>query len=280
MNPFPDLPDRVAELLVQGGISSPRQLLFCDKWELLRIKGIGPETIKLIRKSYSIFHFCSLDEQAKILNIPITDFQTRKAGRGWISPISQKELRPEEVVLEFFRREGWKGVALEGYPVRLLQDAACQEFINEKTKGERLPFFFDRHVWIACKRGKREDFIEPVARIDETSLRKNLKLIISYHLAVGTYGDSIRDIEYLIRIWKILGPEIFKKIMQAQVSTEGYPLYYNGWPDLTLTKGDELLFVEVKTSDKIQGSQLDLIMGLLRPLNLPFKIARLRQPRD
>ena len=39
------------------------------------------------------------------------------------------------------------------------------------------------------------------------------------------------------------------------ITSNGYT-YGNGWPDLTLIKDNEVLFIEVKTTDKMHESQL------------------------
>ena len=51
--------------------------------------------------------------------------------------------------------------------------------------------------------------------------------------------------------------------------------YRNGWPDLTLVKGNKVLFVEVKTKDKLHDSQLVTIPVMRDIIPFVFKVCRI-----
>jgi hypothetical protein len=53
----------------------------------------------------------------------------------------------------------------------------------------------------------------------------------------------------------------------------------NGWPDLTLIQGQEVMFVEVKTSDKLHYSQLVTIPAILATRLGEVLIVRLKDGR-
>lgn len=54
---------------------------------------------------------------------------------------------------------------------------------------------------------------------------------------------------------------------------------YLGWPDLLFHRGDELRFVEVKSSsDKLSADQMRWIVDNHELLKLPFQIAKLQRP--
>ena len=66
--------------------------------------------------------------------------------------------------------------------------------------------------------------------------------------------------------------DIFVKI--AEKFAEDPYLYRNGWPDLTIVKGTEVQFIEVKTRDKLHESQLTTIPSMCALIPFPFSVVR------
>ena len=61
----------------------------------------------------------------------------------------------------------------------------------------------------------------------------------------------------LVALFANIGSTRLRKITEA-IAEDPY-LYRNGWPDLTLTNRRELLWAEVKTTDKLHMSQITTI---------------------
>lgn len=59
---------------------------------------------------------------------------------------------------------------------------------------------------------------------------------------------------------------------------ESYWARYLGWPDFLATRGDETLFIEVKSSkDRVSGDQKSWIEGNFENLKLPFEILKVHR---
>lgn len=65
-----------------------------------------------------------------------------------------------------------------------------------------------------------------------------------------------------------LGGSALRAITEA-VAEDPYR-YRAGWPDLTLVRGDDMLWIEVKTTDRLHMSQI-ITMSKMKPL-LPGKL--------
>ena len=79
------------------------------------------------------------------------------------------------------------------------------------------------------------------------------------------------DDDFIIAAWKALTLEQRTGIAACAFKNIGYI----GWPDLTLLRGTELKFVEVKTTDRLHGSQVDTYLNVAVPLGLKFEIVQL-----
>ena len=69
-------------------------------------------------------------------------------------------------------------------------------------------------------------------------------------------------------IFTALGGKALREITRT-IAEDPYQ-YRAGWPDLTLAKGENMLWVEVKTTDKLHMSQI-ITMTKMKPL-LPGKL--------
>lgn len=226
MNSFSKLPEKVANRLVGAGFTSPNELLFVEDWKLQRVPGIGKATIKKIRIEYGPSFFnCHVKKQTSILGLSIEEFRIKKLGRMWVSPRTGNYVSPEDAVLDFFLIDGWEGSAFEGYPLTLLQEASCQDYINRNSEST---FFCDMWLWLALKKGQLHDLIEPALSVDEETLRKNLLLLMDHREKLGTYDDARLEEEFLIRLWKNLGKETFRSIFERQIDDRGHAQFYAG----------------------------------------------------
>ncbi len=87
-----------------------------------------------------------------------------------------------------------------------------------------------------------------------------------------------KDIIKARKIVKILSINIIIKILKYLISN--YWGRYCGWPDLLISKKNDFLFVEVKSSrDKLSRDQRKWIKGNAEILNLPFKLLKIDKER-
>ena len=56
--------------------------------------------------------------------------------------------------------------------------------------------------------------------------------------------------------------------------------YYHGWPDLMVMDGSgQLIFWEVKTTDRLRAAQIITIMDMRDAASLDMRIMKLKRPR-
>ena len=82
--------------------------------------------------------------------------------------------------------------------------------------------------------------------------------------------------EGLVAIWHALPKGQLARYAGYILKDFGYRA---GWPDLTLVKGNDVMFVEVKTTDKLHASQRDVILDILSPSNADVRVIRLKPLR-
>ena len=57
---------------------------------------------------------------------------------------------------------------------------------------------------------------------------------------------------------------------------EGGEKFKYGWPDLTLFKDGEALFIEVKTTDRLSIHQINIWERILKPLDINMSVIHLK----
>jgi hypothetical protein len=96
------------------------------------------------------------------------------------------------------------------------------------------------------------------------------ELIYSPH---DPYKYSELSLEFAIAIYDALDVDTFVSIAK-KISEDPYK-YRNGWPDLTLIKGSDVLFIEVKVRDKLHESQIITIPEIQKIIPASFCICKL-----
>jgi hypothetical protein len=116
--------------------------------------------------------------------------------------------------------------------------------------------------------------IASCARADEAQLKRNWRIISETAGNSPAYYPAVRW-EHVIELFAALGNVRLAEIAR-RFSTAPYDLR-SGWPDLTLWKGNEVKFVEVKgPGDSMHASQARLISSLLKPLGHDVVLAEIR----
>lgn len=174
----------------------------------------------------------------------------------------------ERAVWLHLKEEGYEGSYCEGGAVLIIIRAAALDALA------RLNTFGSRED--ACSRYTEAQLKIHEARISEImaaieqasldSVLKNFHEIYCSQMVREAYPDlTERCIETL---FNAIGPMRLKKIAEA-IAENPYQ-YRAGWPDLTMAKGDKILWAEVKTTDKLHTSQI-ITIGRMKPL-LPGEV--------
>lgn len=214
--------------------------------------------------------FCamSLHPQCEFLDLPLTVIEGRKdpAVRGrWQG--AEGPVRVEDLALEYYRGLGYEGFAFEGkaYGAWLI---AQQDFYRALFK--RIPGFDlvdGRHVKEAPGPERAADYLR--------SLRLARENIASAYQKKKARFDKLWapvTLESLNRFTDLLGWEVIERMHDLNFRLGATVAF--GWPDLTLRKGDELRFVEVKADDRLRGGQAEWVRDVARPLGLNVSVTR------
>jgi len=99
----------------------------------------------------------------------------------------------------------------------------------------------------------------------------NFHEIISDPFIASEYPEL--SMEFAVAMYDAVNTDVY--IAVAKKVAEDPYTYRNGWPDLTLIKKEEVLFIEVKTNDKLQESQLITIPTMRDIMSFPFRVCRI-----
>jgi len=218
--------------------------------------------------------------QAELLGIPFEEVWAEPRGRTWISPFSGRCVGPEQVVLEAYEQLGWIGEPWHGFSLYTLQEAICHTYIHDHCDRDSLAMFYGQILtahWVACGYGKRSELIDLPLTVPEKTVRKGFRGVLAYYRWAGTYRDVLQYAGQLetcvFAIWRILGRDRLRRLFWLQLGGDSWK-YYTGWPDLTLVLENNLLFIEVKTTDRILPQQYEILSEVAPALQLDCRIAR------
>ncbi len=179
----------------------------------------------------------------------------------------------ELAALAHYEREGWSGCAAEGGLILTVIKAASFHRLAERhadTFVEAL--YYQNAAW--PEQFNPEQLIATVATADANRIVNNWAIIsrTAGHSPAFYPRVGRRHVEQL---FETLGPGRLAEISRI-FATAPYDLRA-GWPDLTLWRGSELRFVEVKSPrDQMHASQARLISTLLVPLGFDTVLAEVK----
>ena len=204
----------------------------------------------------------SLDDQCRSLQLLIehADVKTIKF--------------PERVAFNLFKKDGYVGAWCEGGAILTLLKALClQRLARYNTFGSRddaCTRFLCAQLVILKER--HTDVLKSFDETTEARLVTNFDEIYS-HQDVREYYPGLSS-TLMTELYRSLPTTALTKLMHL-LMREPYD-YGRGWPDLTLVRGKEVRFVEVKTTDKLHKSQLITIPAIRDVLPATFSILQLR----
>jgi hypothetical protein len=213
----------------------------------------------------------SLTMQCDALKVPLEVIKVeRREGQWIVSGTAHK--RPENAALSHYQSQGWIGTACEGSAVLMLMKAACLDYlakVNPFGRQAACTNYFEAQC--SVQQNHRTQILDEITRTGEDSLRANLLEIVAQPEYAVLYPAM--EVDALIGIWRTMTPVLLSRFAGHIFDDFGNRA---GWPDLTLARGSDLLFVEVKTTDKLHASQRDVILGILQPTGTGVRVLRLK----
>ena len=180
---------------------------------------------------------------------------------------------PERTAWKYFFGNGYTGSYCEGGALLLLIRAAALDTL------ERLNPFKSRED--ACLR-----FTEAQLKIHENHISE-IATAVEYadaDMIARGFREIYRSLmiqddypglteEAMVALFNVIGSARLRQFTEA-IAEDPYQ-YRSGWPDLTLTNGQQLVWAEVKTTDKLHRSQIttihrmkSLMQGAIRVVQL------------
>lgn len=224
------------------------------------------EIVELHQLSDGTFGDMPLPAQCELLNLPLSVIKGEKVkgARGkWAG--RSGPVRVEDYALEHFQAQGHDGFSFEGkgYSAWLL---VAQEFYRALFK--RIPGF-DRvngeFVRTTPSSESAADYLKALRITRE-------KVGVAYERRNAYYDKlwSPVTLPSLTSFTSLIGWEMIE--MMHDLNFRLGASVGRGWPDLTLKKDGALRFVEVKSGDRLRGSQAEWVRDVARPLGLSVSV--------
>lgn len=189
-----------------------------------------------------------------------------QAGNAWSSV--------EEAALAHYENDGWAGAAAEGGLILTLIKAASFTNLDSRNADTFIEALYAQNVAFDEDRFDINQLIETLARATHDQLKRNWKIISATAGVSPAFYPTVR-LNHVLELFDHLGPERLAQIAQLFAKAP-YDLRA-GWPDLTLWKGGDVRFVEVKAPrDSMHASQSRLISSILLPLEFKVSLAEVR----
>lgn len=191
--------------------------------------------------------------------------QCREMGLGFERLTGLAEIRhPERAVWDYYQQLGYVGGYCEGGVILLLIRAAALPVLAGLNT-------FGSHD-DACRRyteaqmtihaDSAQAILDAIRHSEPTGVGRAFDDIYRFPSVREHYPDLTRDA--MVQLYRSMGSDTLTEIAAA-IMEQPYNLR-SGWPDLTMTNGHEIAWIEVKTTDRLHNSQiftLDRMMPML-----------------
>lgn len=226
-------------------------------------------------KQGSVNKMGKFQRQAHRLGIEHEVVKLESGGKkSWRFQASNDWSSVEEAALAHYENAGWAGAASEGGLILTLIKAASFTKLDSRNADTFIEALYAQNVAFDEDRFDTNQLIETLARATHDQLKRNWKIISATAGVSPAYYPTVR-LNHVLELFDHLGPERLAQIAQLFAKAP-YDLRA-GWPDLTLWKGGDIRFVEVKApGDSMHASQSRLISTILLPLEFKVSLAEVR----
>lgn len=198
----------------------------------------------------------------------------RGAEKMWRYPTGGSFVPVELAALDHYMAQGWSGAAAEGGLILTLIKAASFPKLPVRHADTFIEALYAQNVAFGEDRYPRGQLVNAVRKADLARIASNWQIIAA---EAGTTPRFYPRVErhHVLGLFEALGPGRLAEIADI-FATAAYDLRA-GWPDLTLWRGNDIRFVEVKApSDSLHAKQVRLINTVLRPLGFDTALAEVR----
>jgi hypothetical protein len=163
---------------------------------------------------------------------------------------------PELEVWRYFSSRGFRGAYCEGGPVLLLIRAAALDLLARintfQSRQDACQRFTEAQLTI--HKENADLILNAIRSADVAQIVRHFKEIYTSPMTQECYPGLTA--ETMASLFVALGAERLAQITAVIMEDSSYRA---GWPDLTMVNGSEMLWVEVKTTDRLHMSQISTI---------------------
>ena len=184
--------------------------------------------------------------------------------------------KPEIDALNHFSAQGFVGAYCEGGPVLLLIRVAALDVLaqfNFLGRSGACTGFTEGQLTVYKE--SSELILNAIRNADVAQVVRNFKEIYMFPQIPGYYPGLTADI--MSSLFAAIGAERLAQITAAIM--ENPYSYRAGWPDLTMAKGSEMLWVEIKTTDRLHMSQINTLFRMKPLLPGNMRVVQLTKTR-
>jgi hypothetical protein len=185
--------------------------------------------------------------------------------------------KPEIDALNHFCAQGFVGAYCEGKPILLLIRAAALNILAQlHFNGRSSACTFYTEAQLQHYSESSELILDAVRNANAAQIESHFNEMYKLPGMSGDYPGLSTKI--MSALFTAIGAERLAQITKAVM--ENPYLYRAGWPDLTMARGSEMLWVEIKTTDRLHLSQIMTIFRMKSLLPGKVHVLQLTKARQ
>ena len=219
----------------------------------------------------------SLAAQCIELGVPLTKIkcQWSKIDRKYDLGNGVLVTRPEDVVMNILRAEGYSGTPYEFAPYQMLMQASCLDYVKECSKSIFLENPHSRTFSVqldmyGMDKDKASRLIKSAGWL---AVKRDFEEIYENHQIREWFPYlSFDDVSM---VFNALTRKKFEKMVELFFDNPEENSI--GWPDIIACKDNKLRMIEVKTTDKIRDTQRRMFPIITDVLGVPVEVFQLEK---
>lgn len=219
----------------------------------------------------------SLAAQCIELGVPLTKIkcQWSKIDRKYDLGNGVLVKRPEDVVMNILRAEGYSGTPYEFAPYQMLMQASCLDYVKECSKSIFLENPHSRTLSVqldmyGMDKDKASRLIKSAGWL---AVKRDFEEIYENHQIREWFPYLYFD--DVSMVFNALTRKKFEKMVDLFFDNPEENSI--GWPDIIACKDNKLRMIEVKTTDKIRDTQRRMFPIITDVLGVPVEVFQLEK---
>lgn len=180
---------------------------------------------------------------------------------------------PEAALLDHYNSLGYIGISSEGMGILTVLKALMLDKLAHynpfRDRGDACTRYLEAQL--AILEDNADELILSMSSVSKRRYVSNFEELLSKSSIASECPEL--STEFALAMYDAIDIDLYIAIAR-KIAEDPYT-YRAGWPDLTLVKGDDVLSIEVKTTDTLHDSQLLTIPVMRHILPFPFRVSRI-----